>query len=286
MHNTPPIIKAHYAPVYWEPMPQISERFVSIIVVQPVSVESKAIPTARVVLSLDRLRVMFGRSAKHVFGIMNETADFLTHLLEMGTPIERLQIPFTGFSLGDVRMARGRTIEQMLDGAVRSISSLGAADALYRPTSLSIRRQTQATASFIQRVRREFSVNDQTRRERFRRTLRTRESGVVVTLDYSFKSWVVQVTSLPHLPQQETRLRQEAESKLFELQAIRGELEGNARPILMVNASTLQQPANDETRDRAQAAFNHLKKCVSLAGAEMISASTAIEGAHVLETMH
>lgn len=286
MHDTPPIIKARYAPVYWEPMPSISERFVSIIVVQPISVESKAPPTARVVLSLDRLKAMFGKSAKHVYGIMNETAEFLAHLLEIGTPIERLQIPFTGFVLGDVRMARGRTIEQMLDGAVRSISSLSAADALYQPTSLSMRRQTQATASFIQRVRREFSVNDQTRRERFRRTLHTRESGVVVTLDYSFKSWVVQVTSLPHMTRQETHLRREAESKLFELQAIRGELEGNARPILMVNSSALQHPANDETHELAHAAFDHLTKCASLAGAEMISARTAMEGARALETMH
>jgi len=286
MHNTPPIIKARYAPVYWEPMPSVSERFVSIVVVQPVSAVAETPPTARVVLSMDRLRVMFGRSAKHVYGIMNETADLLTHLLEIGTPIEKLEIPFTGFALGDVRMARGRTIEQMLDGAVRSISSLGAADALYQPTSLSIRRQSQATASFLQRVRREFSDGDQARRERFRRTLRTRESGVAITVDYSFKAWLVQIASLPHTKQQDTLLKREAESKLFQLQAVQEEFEGNAHSVLLINASALDHPANSEAQDLAQDAFEHLSKCASFAGARMMQARSAREGAHVLEAMH
>lgn len=281
-----PIIKARYAPVYWEPVHSVGERFISIVVVQPLSSESVVQPTARVVLSIDRLKVMFGRSAKQVHGIMAETADFLTHLLESGVQLESLAIPFTGFKLGEIRLARGRTIEQMLDGAVRSISSLGAADALYKPTSLSIRRQTQATASFIQRIRRDFADGDPERKQRFRRTLFTQEAKVAVTLDYAFEQWLVQVASLPHSRYQEMLLRREAESKMFELQAAQSEFEGNAKPVLLINATALDHPANDEAALMAAQAHEHIQRCAALVGAEVLEARSAIEGVHALEALN
>lgn len=286
MPNSPSVMKARYAPVYWEPMPSVSERFVSIVVVQPVSAESEVCPTARVVLSVDRLRAMFGRSAKHIFGILKETADLLTHLLEQGAPIEALEIPFNGFRLGEIRVARGRTIEQMLDGAVRSISSLGEAEALYQPTSISIRRQTQATGSFLQKVRLEFSGGDPVRKQRFRRDIITQKTRVPVTIDYAFERWLVQVASLPHVRQQDVLLKREAQSKLFEMDALQRDLDGNARPILLVNASALRHPINNEAQDLALAANENFIQWASIIGAEVIQAQTAMEGVHALERLH
>ncbi|NYT36639.1 hypothetical protein ERD78_07130 [Allopusillimonas soli] len=279
------IIKARYAPVYWEPMPFVGERFISIVVVQPINADSIIEPTARVVLSLDRLKVMFGRSAKHIFGIMNETADLLAHMLASGANLETLEMPFSGFNLGETRLARGRTVEQMLDGAVRSISSLGAADALYQPTSISLRRQNQATAIFLQRVRKRFADGDRDLKDRFRRQLYTREAKLVITLDYSHERWLVQMASLPHIRQQATLLRREAESKLFGLQAVKREFEGNAEPILLVNAGVLDHPADNEANNLAQETQEHYRNCASLVGARLIEARTTSEGVRALESL-
>ena len=280
------IIKAYYAPVYWEPISSIGERFVSIVVVQPISTDSLIQPTARVILSLDRLRVMFGRSAKHILGIMTETADMLTHMLENGTSLEELEIPFNGFKLGETRLARGRTVEQMLDGAVRSISSLGAADALYQPTSISLRRQTQATAIFLQRVRKGFADGDPTLKDRFRRKLYTKKANLLVTLDYSYDGWLVQVASLPHIRQQATLLRREAESKLFGLQAVKKEFDGNAQPVLLVNATALEHPMDNEASELASEAREHFSNCASLIGAKLIEARTTPDGVRALAALH
>ena len=122
-----PLVRAQFAPVFWEPLPGSGERVAAIILVAP-DLESSALlaPAAHVVLNARRLRAMLGaQRGDSALGILNETARFMTERLAAGDDIRQCKPLFRHFTVGAVRQVRGFTPEQALDAAVQSVAAFG-----------------------------------------------------------------------------------------------------------------------------------------------------------------
>ncbi len=125
-----PKLRARFAPIFWEPLPGSTEQITVLIDIEPeLGACFILTPAAHIVLPPKRLKAMLGAArGESAFGILREVADFLTIRLTAGLPLEDLQAPFQGFTIGKARSIRGFNVEQLITAAVQMVSALGSAD--------------------------------------------------------------------------------------------------------------------------------------------------------------
>lgn len=176
----------------------------------------------------------------------------------------------------------------MIDAAVRAVSAFGVADDLLDDSdAVSVARNTVKTAEFLRSLRRYVAGEDETVKARFERRLKPRAGLPDLTVDYSFKQWMVQVTSLPVTPRQAVHSLREAQSKLYELDLIRRSMDGNeVSAILMVNEDALVTATTTQQKDQAAQMLERLKKLAKSDELELVETETPEEGAKVLLALH
>ena len=288
-YSAPPLV-ARYRALFWEPLLGTGERIVAIVALESDGRSKQPIPAgAHVVLPGERLRAMLGRQRGTASaGVLAETAEFLTSCQASGQSIEGLELPFRGMTLGPVLIARGYSVDQMIDAAVRAVSAFGVADDLLDDSDeISVARNTVKTAEFLRSLRRYVAGEDEDLKARFEKRLKPRAGLPDLTVDYSFKQWMVQVTSLPVTPRQAIHSLREAQSKLYELDLIRRSMDGNeVSAILMVNEDALVTATTSQQKDQAAQMLERLKKLAKTDELELVETETPEEGAKVLLGLH
>lgn len=283
-YGAPPLV-ARYRAVFWEPVIGTGERVVAVISLEASPTSTQTIPAGSyVVIAPDRLRAMLGRQRGMASaGVLNEVAQFLTHHQASGIAIDHLELPFRGLSLGPIQAVRGYSIHQLVDAAVRTVSAFGNAEDLFVDENSIVPRHTIKTKQFLKSLCRHVAGDDKKLKERFDYRFQTNQGQPEMTIDYAFKQWMVQVTSLPVTPRQAMHSLREAQSKLYELDQIRKGMIGNAiSPILMVNEDALAGATTAEQRDQAMQMLERLQKLAVTDELELIQAADAEAGARVL----
>ncbi|WP_152553633.1 hypothetical protein [Bordetella bronchiseptica] len=279
-------MEARFAPIYWEPIPDVGERVVAMLAVEPVSDEGEMVPEAHIILSPERLRGMFGSAWRSVQGVLEETAALVSQSMQIGHELEDIPLPFQGFSVGKVRTAEGRSVRQLLEAAVRTTSAFGSTDMIFSPMASSIRRETHATALFLRKVRQGFADGNPELRARFRKRLTATEGRLDLTVDYAHSKWLVQVSSLPSSRLQATLIQREVQSKFFELELACKEVGGAyAKPVLLVNAAALTTPLDDGSVQIARAMQERISGLANAISAQVIDVRTRDEGVRALESL-
>lgn len=288
-YSAPPFV-ARYRALFWEPLLGTGERIVAIVAIEGDKRSAQPIPAgSHVVLPGERLRAMLGRQRGTASaGVLAETAEFLTACQVSGQRIEQLELPFRGMTLGPVLVARGYSVNQMIDSAVRAVSAFGVADDLIDDSDeIAVARNTVKTAEFLRTLRRYVAGEDEDLKARFEKRLKPRAGLPDLTIDYSFKQWMVQITSLPVTPRQAIHSLREAQSKLYELELIRRSMDGNEiNPILMVNEDALVTATTAQQKDQAGQMLDRLKKLAKTDALELVETETPEEGAKVLLSLH
>lgn len=285
----PQSLIARYAPVFWEPLAGTGERIVAMVAIEPREGTSHAVSAGtHVVLQATRLRAMLGRQrAGAALGVLREAADFMTTRQRAGLPIEELRAPFKGLEVGPTFVVKGRSVEQLLDAAVRNVTAFGTAEDLIDDEEVHIApRHTVHTTAFLGRVRRLLSIDDEEFKDRFERKLQLPGDAPVVVVDYSFQRWMVQVASLPSTARQAVNAQREAQSKLCELELVRKAMDGNKfEPVLLINEDALVRPSSNEAEDHAGALRDRLVQLAKSFGTGLMHAQTAEKGADLLREL-
>lgn len=284
-YSAPPLV-ARYSPVFWEPVAGTDERIVALISIEPDARSTLPIPPGtHVVIPADRVRAMLGRQRGTASSaLLNEIAEFMTACQLAGQSLEKLDVPFVGLKVGPSMVARGYSVDQLIDSAVRSVSAFGNADDLLDDgEGTSSSRNTVKTAEFLRSVRRYVAGDDDQVKARFEKKLKPKNGLPDLTVDYAFNKWMVQVTSLPTTPRQAVHSIREAQSKLYELDLIRRGMEGNAvSPILMVNEDAFLTATTTQQRDQAEQMLSRLKQLAKSDVLELVETSSPEEAAQVI----
>lgn len=285
----PPPLVARYSAVFWEPVAGTQERLVALIAIESDPRSTIAIPAGtHVVIPADRLRAMLGRQRGTASaGLLNEVAEFMTSCQLAGQTLAQLEVPFVGLVVGPSMVARGYSVDQLVDSAVRSVSAFGNADDLLDDgEGTSTSRNTVKTAEFLRSVRRYVAGDDDRVKARFEKRLKPRDGLPDLTVDYAFNRWMVQVTSLPTTPRQAVHSIREAQSKLYELDLIRRGMEGNEiSPILMVNEDAFLTASTTQQKDQANQMLSRLKQLTKTDGLELVETSSPEEAAQLILTL-
>lgn len=285
----PQSLIARYAPIFWEPLAGTGERIVAMIAIEPHEGTSHAVSAGtHVVLQATRLRAMLGRQrAGSALGVLREAAEFMTTRQRAGLPLVDLRPPFRGLEMGPAFVVKGRSVEQLLDAAVRNVTAFGTAEDLIDDEEVSIApRHTVHTTAFLGRVRRLLSVDDDVFKDRFERKLQLPGDTPEVVVDYAFERWMVQVASLPSTARQAINAQREAQSKLFELELVRKAMDGNKfEPVLLINEDALMCPSSNEAEDHAAALRDRLVQLAKNCGTSLMHAQTAERGAELLREL-
>jgi hypothetical protein len=218
------------------------------------------------------------------FGVLKEVAEFMTTCQISGQTLETLQTPFVGFTVGPAMVTRGYSVNQLLDAAVRTVSAFGNADDLLdEGEPAGITRNTVRTAEFLRSLRRQVAGDDEQLKARFEKRLKPKEGFPDLTVDYAFKQWMVQVTSLPTTPRQAMHALREAQSKLYEIDLIRRGMDGNeVSPILLVNEDALVTSTTNQARDHANQMLDRLKQLATSDNLELVETTTPEDAARML----
>lgn len=231
---------------------------------------------------------MLGRQrGNSAFGVLRQTAEYMTMRQQAGLPISELDAPFHGFTVGPAFVARGYNIDQLLDSAVRSVSAFGKADDLVEEEEdRQLPRHTVKTAEFLKTMKRTLAGDNEEVKARFEKVLRPNSELPALTVDYAWRQWMVQATSLPATPKQAIHSQREAQSKLFEIDMIRRHMEGNSiSPILLVNSDVLTMGANDIAIKEADAMLDRLRRLAHSNHLELVEASSAYEAASFVSAL-
>lgn len=280
-----PHIVVDFVPIFWEPFTGTGERVVALIAVRPNEGAATTVrPIAYVALSQKRLIAMLGpHRGMSAYGILQQSASLLTYRLDAGLALEDALPPFDGFSVGKVRRSSGWTIDQVLHAAVSSVSAFASTEDMFADEPEDA-RHIATTRNFLAALRTRIATEDKSLKERFNRRL---SLGNVpdITIDYSHKDLLVQVTSLPTSRQQELQLQREAESKLAELNvAVRRMEQNQSCPKLLVNAEVLGWQISSDARKIADDLLKRFKYFADQFGVELITAGSAGEGAALLRS--
>jgi len=231
---------------------------------------------------------MLGRqrgNATH--GVLKEVAEYLTHRQQAGVPLEQLQAQFHGFKLGPTAIARGYSREQLIDAAVRTISAFGKADDLFEEEEArEAPRHTIRTAEFLKTLKREVAGDDPAIKARFEKVLKPSHDLPELTVDYAFRHWMLQITSLPATPKQAAHALRESQSKLYEIDMIRKNMEGNViAPVLLVNEDVLYNLPSSSAEDEARKMLDRLERLAKSNGLEMLRSASAFEAADAVAAL-
>lgn len=281
---------ARYSAVFWEPLSGTGERVVAMLAIEPHESTVQAVsPGTYVVLRPERLRAMLGRQrGSAAQGVLREAAAFMTSQQRAGLPLSDLKSPFYGFLVGPSSVARGLTVEQLLDAAVRSVSVFGSADEMIdEEESQAAPRHTVRTTAFLGHLKRLLSANDDSIKSRFDKHLRLPGDTPEVTIDYAFESWLVQVTSLPTSVRQSVNAQREAQSKLLELEIARRAMDGNVvSPVLLVNEDSLQGASSEEAVNQALSMQERLIQLARSFDTQLLQAPSAERGVQLILELH
>lgn len=281
-YAAPPCV-ARYSPVFWEPLAGTGERIVALVALEPHESSSVNLSAGTYcVLPPDRLRAMLGRqrgNAAH--GVLREVAEFMTQRQVAGMPVSELDAPFQGFKMGPAFVARGYSIDQLLNAAIRTVSAFGTAeDLIEEEESRETPRNTVRTAEFLRSLKRYVAGDNKDLATRFEKTLSLSKSMPDVSVDYAYKHWMVQVTSLPATPKQAMHALREAQSKLYEIDLLRKGMDGNLiHPVLLVNEDILTSSLNDEGKEQAAKMLERLKQLGKADQLDLMQAATPQDAA-------
>lgn len=264
--------------MFWEPLPGTGERIVALVSLEPHESSQASLSAGTYsVLAPERLRAMLGRQRGNAaLGVLREVADFMTQRQQAGLPVAELQAPFHGFKMGPSFVARGYSVEQLLDAAVRSVSAFGNADDLVDDEDArEAPRHTVKTAEFLKTLKRHVAGDNSDIKSRFERKMRPSSALPDLTVDYSFKHWMVQITSLPTTPKQASHAQREAQSKLYEIDLLRKSMDGNhVSPILLINEDALSGGNPLQETDEAVRMLDRLRLLAKTDGIELMGASS------------
>lgn len=237
------------------------------------------------VLVQERLRAMLGRQRGNAANnVLREVCQYMTQRQVAGMPIGDLDAPFKGFTVGPTFVARGYSVEQLLNAAVRTVSAFGSADDLLEEEDVKeTPRNTVRTTEFLRVLKRYVAGDDKDVAARFEKTLSIPSQRLDVTVDYAFHAWMVQVTSLPATPKQVLHSQREAQSKLYEIDKLRRTMDDNKiKPVLLVNEDVLSSSLNDAGKDQAAHALDRLTHLAKADDLELMHASTPREAARLV----
>ncbi|MGJ7490204.1 hypothetical protein [Variovorax sp. ZT4R33] len=252
------------------------------------SSEIKLSPGTHSILPIERLRAMLGRQrGNSAHGILREVAEFLTHRQQAGVPMEQLQAQFHGFTLGPASVARGYDLDQLVNAAVRSVSAFGqATDLVNDEEAREAPRHTVRTAEFLKTLKREVAGDDADIKSRFEMTLKPSQELPELTVDYAFRRWMVQITSLPATPRQAVHALRESQSKLYEIDVIRKNMEGNMiMPVLLINEDVLYNLPTTSAEDEARTMLDRLTLLAKSSGLEILQSASAFEAADLVAAL-
>lgn len=284
-----PPCMARFSPVFWEPVAGTGERIVALIALEPDERSTSVLSAGtHCVLSAERLRALLGKQrGQAALGVLQQTAEYMTLRQQAGLPVTELDTPFHGFTLGPSLHARGYSVEQLLDAAVRSVSAFGSADELIddeEPTEKP--RHTVKTSEFITVVKRYVAGDNPELKARFEKALRPTPDLPELTVDYAYQRWLLQVTSLPSTRRQSMNTLRESQSKLYEIDMIRRHMAGNeVRPVLLVNTDVLLGGAGSAALDEASSMLERLNKLAKAEGLELVESATPSEAADFVSTL-
>ena len=283
-HRKPPIL-IDFVPIYWEPLSATGEKVVALLALKAnLSSSSTIKPAAYVTLSQKRLVAMLGTSrGTSAAGILQQSANFLTHALTSGLDISDALPPFDGFSLGKVRRSSGWSMNQVLHSAVTSVSVFGSSEDM-TPDEPEDERHIATTRHFISKIRSKILDEDKSLKDRFNRRL-TLPNAPDILIDYGHNDLLVQVASLPSSKQQEVQLQREAESKLAELKiAVEHIAQNSSSPTLLVNAEVLNWKISAEATKAANDLLARLQYFAKSFHAELIPFETPDEAVSFLKS--
>lgn len=286
--TTPPNLVARYRAVLWEPLPGTGERVAALVSVEPTSgATDELLAGTYPVLKPERLRAIFGRRrGDAAAGVIRECAAFMTSRQLAGVPLEQVAPLFSGFILGPILQARAYGIEQLLDAAVRTVSSIGSADEILVETDSNRPGLTRRTADFLREVRRVFSDGDDLLQRRFHVRLQREQSAPEVWVDYAAGHRVVQAASVPGSAKQASPAELELKSKLLDLEVVRDEFSGNRfEPMVLLNVRSLEEPASEDALKLAKRAHEQFRRYADWAKFEMLEVSSPDAAAHALERL-
>lgn len=234
------------------------------------------------VLPVERLRAMLGRqrgNAAH--SVLTQVAQYMTERQVAGLPLLELDAPFHGFTLGPGLRARGYSIDQLLNAAVRTVTAFGSPDDLIdEEDSREKPRHTVKTSEFLANLKRHVAGDDPDVKARFEKSLRPRADLPDWTVDYAYDKWLLQVTSLPASKRQALHAQRESQSKLYEIDKIRKYMEGNSVcPVLLINSDVLASSAGAEAQYEAASMLHRLNLLAKAEGLDVIESATAHEAA-------
>lgn len=280
-----PGVRAWALTWHWEPEPGTGERIAALLCLQPQSNSSALLsPGAHVLLPRLRLAAMLGRSrADSAHGILRAAADFMTHRLVAGAPIEECPPPFDGFYRGTLRQALGFNIDQLVDSAVRAASAFGQADEIVDDLVVGSNHSTETTREFLARVQTAMAPPNDERRKRFNR--RVQLAGANMTIDYAHQKHLVQFATAPLTERQQHNMLREAKAKLFEAHGVAEHLmQGNGKQLLVINTSAVWG-TEGASAGIANATIEQFKQLALLSRAETLEAPSHDEAVRILATL-
>lgn len=272
----------NFVPIYWEPYIGSGEKIVALVATKARLDSAKTTPTkAYSVLPEKRLSAMMGRTrGASAHAILVEAADFLTARLQAGLELDDALPPFAGFSVGAVRRSSGWTLKQIIESAVRSVAAFGSVEDLFVEDS-EIARHSTTTREFLKKIKRsEFGIQAKDRFDKKLKVSTVDQDAPEITIDYCHNSLLVQATSLPSSKYQESDLKQEVESKLYEIMSLQKTAQHTWLPKLFVNIEALDSSGSSETvsiAKRAQDAINYFAKYQEVEVVSVHSIDEAIE---------
>ena len=184
-------------------------------------------------------------------------------------------------------ICRGYDIDQMLNAAVRSVSAFGTSDLVTHEEAVSeLPRSTVKTAEFIRSLKRYVAGDDSTIKARFDKKFKPSKSLPDLTIDYAVGPWVVQVTSLPATEKQASHTQLESQSKLFEIEVLRGEFDGNnISPVLLINEDVLSQSPSEQAVENASRMMERLIQLAKSRDVEVMTAATPEQAASLVKAL-
>lgn len=263
---------------------------VALIAVEPHEA-TDVVVTAKTycILSPQRLIALLGRQRGSASkGVLQQVSDYMSSQQAAGMPLSDLEPPFHGFVVAPAMTARGYDLDQLLNAAVRSVSAFAHADAMVEEEAAAeTPRSTVRTSEFIRTMKR-YVVGDAPEvRARFDRRFQPRDSQLDLTIDYAFRKWVVQVTSLPATERQAHHAMREAQSKLFEIGLLRDVMDGNSiSPILLVNEDVLVHGPSEQAVGYATRMLARLAELARYRSVELLKVATPEEGAEKVKALN
>lgn len=205
-----PGLKAKWAPLYLEPILDSGERLTVAIIVK-----SGSQAQIRSVLRPEAMRMLYGKHAGGLRGLVELTVDSLdAHLKENKTPAS-WKPPVTGFHQGEFRDAMSFSMDGIVSQAIQRCASLSSLQLLEIVQEATRTEQEQVTGRLVDRVRDAVSKIDIDLVRFFNQTGKLVEDGKPIRFGFLGKGVVAHFGQLR--PARLTDTQFNARARLWEL---------------------------------------------------------------------